>query len=152
MGRRTRKRLGGAPTAGTAATPSAGEPDSHRSSAPPDADGPPPPPWGSFPLTELAVLVSLAMVIGGFVAGGKPGTAILVAGLAVGSLAGFEQALREHRSGYRPHSAVLAGIPAVFAITAMAFLGVAPVIFAPIGLAIAIGVWLPVRSSFSRRD
>jgi len=102
-------------------------------------------------LTELAVFVGLVMVIVGFVIGGKPGTAILVAGLALGSLAGFEQALREHRSGYRPHAAVLAGIPAVLVITALALLGVAPIVFGPVGLAIAIGVWLPLRASFTRR-
>lgn len=160
MGRRSRRRLGDltagepVPTADPDRSPQAGngagEARVGRKAG--EVDGPPEPPWGSFPLTEFAVFASLAMVVGGFLVGGPAGTVVLVTGLLLGSLAGLEQAVREHRGGYRPHSAVIAGVPAVATITVLALFGVAPVVFGPLGLAVAIGVWLPVRASFTRRE
>ena len=113
---------------------------------------PPAPPWGSFPLTEIAVAIGLAMLVGGFVAGGRVGTVILATGMVLSSLAGFEQALREHRGGYKPHSAVLAGIPAAITVGVLAAAGVAPKFFAPAAIGVAIAAWLPIRASYSDRS
>lgn len=78
------------------------------------ADQPPPAPWGSFPLVELATLIALVMLVGGFFfVGGDRGRLMIVAGLVIGSLAGLELAIREHFAGYRSHTLLLAGVPAV---------------------------------------
>jgi hypothetical protein len=78
------------------------------------ADQPPPAPWGSFPLVELATLIALVMLIAGFFfVGGERGGLMIIAGLVIGSLAGLELAVREHFAGYRSHTLLLAGVPAV---------------------------------------
>ena len=38
---------------------------------------------------------------------------MLVIGLALGSLGGLDTAAREHFAGFKPHTPVLAGVPAV---------------------------------------
>jgi hypothetical protein len=73
----------------------------------------PPAPWGSFPLVEIVVLVALAMLIAAFVTGGPRSTALLATGLALGSLAGLELSIREHFSGFRSHTMLLAGAAGV---------------------------------------
>lgn len=75
-------------------------------------DGPPPPVWGSFPLVQLVVLGGLIlMLVGLFTA--NP-TRVLI-GLGLGSLGGLELAVREHLSGFRSHTVLLAGVG--FAVT-----------------------------------
>jgi hypothetical protein len=74
------------------------------------ADGRPPAPWGSFPLTQLAVLAGLILIgIGLF--SGDP--ALLLGGLLLGSVGGLELSLREHFAGFRSHTTLLAGVGAV---------------------------------------
>jgi hypothetical protein len=73
----------------------------------------PPAPWGSFPLVEIVILVSLVLLLVGFFIGDVRGAIMIGAGLALGSLAALELTLREHFSGYRSHSSVLAGFIAV---------------------------------------
>jgi hypothetical protein len=41
--------------------------------------------------------------------------------MALGSLAGLDTSLREHFSGYKSHSSVLAGVPAVITAAAVYF-------------------------------
>ena len=53
------------------------------------------------------------------------GKAMLVSGMLLGSLGGLDTALREHFSGYRPHTTVLAGLPAV-ALAAVLYFAKAP--------------------------
>jgi hypothetical protein len=77
-------------------------------------------PWHPFPLSELLILIgAIATVVGltklkhGLASGG----ATLVVGV-VAVLAGtVEFTLREHRSGYRSHTILLAAIPAVVVYT-----------------------------------
>lgn len=149
MGRRSKRRVGGAPTAAPAAanaTPEPVEPDA----GPPDS-GPPAPPWGSLPLTEIAVLAGLVMLVAGFLIGGRTGTAVLVVGLLLASLAGFEQALREHRAGWRSHAMVLAALPAAIIVGALALIGVPAGILAPVMIAVTIAAWIPIRADYRRR-
>lgn len=112
----------------------------------------PDPPWGKLPLTEVAVLLGLVAAAAGFFIGGSAGTSTMITGLLLASLAGFEQALREHRSGYRSHAFVLAGIPAAVAIGVMALLDVPKEVFPPVAVAVLIGAWLPIRSAYRRSD
>ncbi len=95
------------------AAPDAGEaprPARPARSGPPDR---PPAPWGKFPLVELVVLLALVMLVAGFFVQGDRGITLIAAGVALGSLAGLELAIREHFAGYRSHTTVLAGAPAV---------------------------------------
>ena len=103
------------------------------------ADGPPEAPWGSFPLVELVVFVGIVMLVVGFVVGGNQGTILIVAGLVLASLGGLELAVREHFTGYRSHTTLLAALAAV-ACLAILFFG-APDLLSPyvrIGVALAV--------------
>jgi hypothetical protein len=62
--------------------------------------------WGSFPLSELVVVIALILLVVGFVTGAA---ITLGVGLGLGALAGVELAAREHFAGYRSHNVVLAG-------------------------------------------
>jgi hypothetical protein len=73
------------------------------------AKAPPPPPWGSFPLSELVVLVAIVLLIGGFIVEPPRGTVMIGTGITLGSLAGLELAVREHFAGYKSHTVLLAG-------------------------------------------
>jgi hypothetical protein len=114
MGRRSRKR-----STGGATTPRdpAGAPVRDR-------DERPKAPWHPFPLVELCALLGIVLLILGVInIDNDRGPLFLVTGMALGSLAGLDTALREHFSGYRSHSTVLAGIPAVVAAAALYFAG-----------------------------
>lgn len=76
-------------------------------------EGPPPAPWGSFPLVELAVLAGIVLLVVGFVLGGSRGAVMIAAGLALGSIGGLDVSIREHFAGYRSHTLLLAGVPAL---------------------------------------
>jgi hypothetical protein len=110
MGRRSRKRS----TTG-ATTP-------HDPPPPRAADERPKAPWHPFPLVELCALLGIILLVLGVInIDDENGPLFLVAGMALGSLAGLDTVLREHFSGYRSHSTVLAGIPAVLAAAALYF-------------------------------
>jgi hypothetical protein len=99
----------------------------------------PPAPWGSFPLVEICVLLAIVLLIWGFVKGGNQGATMVFAGLAVGSLAGLELAIREHFAGFRSHTTLLAGAVAVFVGTLVAV--AAGKILLPVLLAVGLGVF-----------
>ena len=120
----------------------------------PSIDERPPPLWGKFPLSELAVLVSIVLVVGSFIVRGDRGVIMFGVGLGLGSLAGLEVSIREHLTGFRSHSTLLAGSLAVLAITAIA-LGAGQV-FVPLLLAagaavFGISFWA-LREAFKRRS
>ena len=100
--RRKRRR----PTARLPAAPKRGTEDGEAPRpARPARPGPPdrpPAPWGKFPLVELIVLLALVMLILGFFVQGDRGITLIAAGVALGSLAGLELAIREHFAGIAP--------------------------------------------------
>jgi hypothetical protein len=67
-------------------------------------------PFGGVPVSEVAILAGIVSAVVGFITGG--GTP-LVAGLIICALGVFELTLREHLAGFRSHTALLAGMPAV---------------------------------------
>jgi hypothetical protein len=69
----------------------------------------PPSPFGGLPVSELAILVGLVGVIVGFVNGGPA----LIVGVVVCVLAVAELTAREHLSGFRSHTTLLAAFPAL---------------------------------------
>jgi len=84
----------------------------------------PAPPWGSFPLSELLILVGAVLLVIGFLSGEGPRQATLLAtGLVVASLGALEVSVREHLAGYRSHTILLAAVPAVVLLALLFFLG-----------------------------
>jgi hypothetical protein len=74
---------------------------------------------------ELCVLVGIVLLVLGLISHDSPhGRAMIVAGLALGSLGGLDTAAREHFAGFRSHSMILAGVPAVALAAMLYFLGV----------------------------
>jgi hypothetical protein len=67
-------------------------------------------PFGGLPVSEVAIFLGIIGAVFGFLNGGGPA---LVVGLVVCALAVCEITAREHFAGYRSHTALLAGIPAV---------------------------------------
>jgi hypothetical protein len=81
-----------------------------------DRDGRPLSPWHPLPLSEILIFVgAIACVIGmirsshGFAAGAPT----LLSGLVIVGLATMEFTWREHRSGFRSHTILLAVIPVI---------------------------------------
>jgi hypothetical protein len=91
-------------------------------------------PWHPLPLSELLILVgAIATIIGfsraksgGFSSGGPT----LIAGLVAVGLGTIEVTLREHRSGYRSHTLILALLPTI-AFHTVVILGLAAVTRVP---------------------
>jgi hypothetical protein len=110
-------------------------------------------PWGSFPLSELVVLLGIVLILWG-AARGSDGGEMLAAGLVIASLGGGELALREHMAGYRSHSSLLAGVAAFVAVTVVA-LGLGPVqvwVLLVLGVAIFAATFYAMRELFKRRS
>jgi hypothetical protein len=105
-------------------------------------------PWHPFPLVELSVLAGIVLLILGLLNfDTERGRAMLVGGMLLGSLGGLDTALREHFSGYRSHTTILAGLVAV-ALAAALYFAQAPWPAVVAGAAVAFGVsaWLLMRS------
>jgi hypothetical protein len=110
-------------------------------------------PWHPFPLVELAVLAGIVLLILGLINYDTDrGRAMLVSGMLLGSLGGLDTALREHFSGYRSHTTILAGLVAVAVAAAHFFAGAPwPAVVAGAAVALALGVWLFARAYTRRR-
>lgn len=110
--------------------------------------GPPPAPWGSFPLMQLAVLAGIVLIVIGAVTGNP--TRLLI-GLGLGSLGGLELSLREHLAGYRSHTTLLAGVCFVIA-TGIAWFLLTLVLWQSLAIgviAFGLGLWF-FRDRFQR--
>ena len=84
-------------------------------------------PWHPFPLVEIAVLVGIVMIVVGFLSKDSTrGRTLLAFGLTLGALGGLDTAVREHFAGYRSHTFVLAGFPAVALAVILAVASVPP--------------------------
>jgi hypothetical protein len=148
MGRRSRKR---APTsraerdaARQAPAVARRRPSSERPRAP----------WGSFPLSELVILVGIVVIFWGIFSGSDQGNERIAGGLVLASLGGGELALREHLAGFRSHSSLLAGVAAFVAVTAVG-LGLGPVkvwVLLIVGVAVFAGTFYSMRELFKRRS
>lgn len=67
-------------------------------------------PFGGLPVSEIAIFAGVVALIVWLVRGG---TGTLVAGIAACVLGVVEVTAREHFAGYRSHTTLLAGIPAI---------------------------------------
>jgi hypothetical protein len=72
--------------------------------------------FGGVPVSEIAILAGLVGAVVGFIRGGGP---VLIVGIVVIALGVLEICGREHFSGYRSHTTLLAAIPSLGAETAI---------------------------------
>jgi hypothetical protein len=116
----------------------------------------PPPPWGSFPLSELVVLIGIVLAVSGFVVQGDRGGLMVISGIGLASLAAVEVAAREHFAGYRSHTTLLAGAAGIVVMTAFAFAARPTPAARGIALALGTAVFLVMfrylRQAFRRRS
>ena len=109
-------------------------------------------PWSPFPLVELCILLGLVLVVWGFVAGGDRRGALLGCGFALVSLAGLELSIREHFSGFRSHSTLLAGAAAVLVDAPLFFLtDLRQEVLLGVGVVVFAAAFAGLRRAFSRR-
>jgi hypothetical protein len=74
----------------------------------------PQPPWHPLPLSELLILVgAIGTVVGLLRKEGPNGGATLLAGVGAVVIGTVEVTLREHLSGYRSHTLILALLPTI---------------------------------------
>ena len=151
MGRRSRARRAAESRAGNggAAPPPVKTPRPARLS-----DERPKAPWHPFPLVELSVLLGIVLIVVAVIVGldTDRGRAALLCGLVLASLGGLDTALREHFNGYRSHTTLLAGLPAVLVAGAL-FFAQAPWIAVIVAgaLMFAFGFFV-FRSAFRKRS
>ncbi len=112
----------------------------------------PPAPWHPFPLVELSILAGLILVVIGFASDpGEPRTTFLFGGLALISVASLELAVREHFSGYRSHTVLLAGAAAVAVAVPLWFTPIPGEAILVVALGVGIAAFRALRSVFERR-
>ena len=111
---------------------------------------PPPNPFGGVPVAEIAILAGGAGAIVGLVSSAP--TALIV-GIVICTLGVLEFTVREHFSGYRAHTALLAAIPAVVAGIVLIVLdsgSLTRAVLLPVVLAVFAVCFLPLRKRFLR--
>lgn len=110
----------------------------------------PPPIWGNIPVTQLAVLGGIFLLVFGMI---KQNPKLVIPGLALGSVGGLELSLREHFTGYRSHTTLLGGI--VFVVTvAVTYLFAELILWQclAIGLVLAIPAWYGAWKAFEHKS
>lgn len=112
-------------------------------------DEAPPAPWSPFPLQEVATFVGLVMMAVGFF--GKRWV-VFATGIVLVALAALELAFREHFSGYRSHSALLAGVVAVGVDIPLFFARLPRIVLLPVLVLLGGVMFVLFRRAFRRRS
>jgi hypothetical protein len=124
-----------------------------RAVAPNPLEERPKAPWHPFPLVELAVLVGIVLIVLGLlVVHGERGRLLLIFGLALGSLGGLDTALREHFSGFRAHSMLLAGAPAVLAAVVLVVVGAPQIVVVLAAVIVFAAAFVAAQRAFRTRS
>ena len=109
-------------------------------------------PWHPFPLVEIAVLVGIVMIVVGFLSKDSTrGRTLLAFGLTLGALGGLDTAVREHFAGYRSHTFVLAGFPAVALAVILAVAGLPPYVPPAVAVIVFVAASLALRRAWHRK-
>jgi Flp pilus assembly protein TadB len=113
----------------------------------------PQPLWGSFPLSEIVIFVGVLLLFAGLFVQPPRGLVMIGVGGGLASLAGLELALREHYTGYRSHTLLLAagiGVPVLGVLLLATKL---PTVVCVIAAVVAFGgsAWL-FAQAFQRRS
>ena len=114
----------------------------------------PPAPWGSFPLVELCVLVGIVLVVVGLIMGTDRGALAIGVGIGLAALGGLELAIREHFAGFRSHSSLLAGVPALATLGFLFYAGpesLEPVVRIVIAAAVFAAAFFGFQAMFKRK-
>lgn len=119
----------------------------------------PPAPWGSFPLTELVVLIALVLGVIGFIRfDTHSGKVMVAAAMVLGSLGGLEVSIREHFAGFRSHTTLLAASAAVGSMILISVIAAGKGGLGVLALVVAAGVlvfvlaFYALRQAFQRRS
>ena len=157
MGRRSRKRAGVVERAPAAREPAPREQRPARPARPLDRrarlEEAPKAPWSPFPLVELTVLISLVLILVGFLSNSSHRRATLIGlGLALGTLSGLELSIREHFAGYRSHTTLLSSACALgIAVPLYFFTPVPQEALLAVALAVFGIAFYLLRNAFARR-
>ena len=114
----------------------------------------PPAPWGSFPLVEICVLVGIILLVAGLIMGGEQGGLAIGVGIGLAALGGLELAIREHFAGFRSHSTLLAGVPAIAVLGFLFYAGpesIPPVARLGIAAVVFVGAFFGFQGMFKRK-
>jgi hypothetical protein len=107
-------------------------------------------PFGRLPVSELAILIGLGGVIAGYLTAHTPA---MIAGGVICAAGVTEVTAREHFSGFRSHSTLLAALPAVLLEAILVAIFGEPqhraLILVPVLPVFALAFWL-LRRSFAR--
>ena len=117
-------------------------------------DARPPAPWGSFPLVEICVLVGIILLGVGLLMGGERGGLAIGVGIGLAALGGLELAIREHFAGFRSHSSLLAGVPAIAVLAFLFYAGpdsLEPVMMVGIGAIVFAAGFFGFQAMFKRK-
>ena len=113
------------------------------------ADERPKTPWHPFPLVELAILVGLVLIVLGFLnKDSTKGRTLLAFGLTLGALGGLDTSVREHFSGYRSHTIVLAAFPAVAIAVILGVAGVPALVVPGVALLVFVAAFGALRRAW----
>ena len=74
-------------------------------------------------MVELCVLIGIILVVVGLIIGTERGALAIGVGIGLAALGGLELSIREHFSGYRSHSSMLAGVPALATLALLFYAG-----------------------------
>jgi hypothetical protein len=108
-------------------------------------------PWHPFPLVEICVLIGLVCIaVGFFSRDSAGGRTVLALGFALGALGGLDTSAREHWGGYRSHTLVLAGFPAVVAAVLGALAGLPNFLVPVLLLGVFMAAFLVLRRVWER--
>jgi hypothetical protein len=159
MGRRSRKRGGAAGGAVAPPRPPVVERVERVAPAAPRTatyksrkEDAPQPAWAPFPLTELAILISIILLAVGFLTHDATRGVLLGGGFLLVTLSAGELAVREHFAGYRSHSSLLAGICAIIAAIPVWLLPVPQELVLVVGLLVFVAGLYGFRRAFMRRS
>ena len=114
----------------------------------------PPAPWGSFPLVEICVLVGIILVVVGLIMGTDRGALAIGVGIGLAALGGLELAIREHFAGFRSHSSLLAGVPAIATLGLLFYAGpesLEPIVTVVIAAAVFAAAFFGFQAMFKRK-
>ena len=92
----------------------------------------------------------MCIVIGFFSRDDAAGRTVLGLGFALGALGGLDTAVREHFAGYRAHTLVLAGFPAVVAAVLSVLAGAPRILIAPLIVFVFVIAFSALRRTWER--
>lgn len=108
----------------------------------------PRPPWGTFPLGELATFLGLVLAAVGFFTQTIP---LLVGGIVLVAVFAVELSTREHFNGYKSHTSLLAAMIALVPGIAVLLAGVPRVAGLVVMVVVGAAAWVLLRKQFKAR-